>query len=164
MGTPVREQLFDNMLWRLQQITTAGGYKTQVVTAERLLRTWSEVQEAEKPYVGIVDRGASYDQEHFNYLVVDRDISLVCYVQEDTQAAMAAAASDFLDDLIVALLNVDNGLSGSAGGAAAMTAGDTPIITHIILEKDSGDEETEHGGYALRTDWSLRYSRTTDAS
>lgn len=144
-----REDILARIATASADITTGNGYNVSVVTVERLIKTWNEVHEGQKPWVGVVCNGEEYEWQPGGYARTIMDLSLICHVAKDTQANMRIACDNLLDDLIVRFMKNDPGLNGTA--------------TSIVLLRSDTDEEDEHGGFTLRTDWEVVYNRTTNS-
>jgi len=157
MGTPIREQILTNLKWTLEQITTANTYKTTVTTVERLFQSWTETEDVECPYIGIICRGEDYAWGHSGFCRATMDVNLVCHWTRDaTQVAMREGLDGLLDDIIRRLMKDDPGLKGDGGT--------TIKAVSVFVDRADTDEESDRGGRTMNVDLRIIFNRTTSAS
>ena len=149
MGTPVRQNIVDNMYTVLAGITTASGFKTTVSTVEILGKVWSQVPKGLRPWVGIFPRSTKYQYLPANRVRCVFRIAIIAHVAPGTMAAKRESLNDLEDDIFAAL-NADTTRNLNA------------ISTTIVeTETDEGDPESE-GSMVIEVD--VAYLRTTGST
>lgn len=114
MATPARQLILDNIATVLATISVANGYKTNVVTVERTLKSWGDVGVALMPWVGYAPIGQARPTYKPNGLIdVRLPVTIVGHVNTLSGSAKTEALAKFNDDLI-AVLNLDTTRDGNA--------------------------------------------------
>ena len=130
MATPARKLILDDIKTTLEAITVAGGYKTTVVTVERVIRDWGDVSAAQRPWVGFAPRIEAFQFLPGKQVRVKMPVLIIAHISKADVDTKHAALSDLHDD-IVAALGVDPTRAGNA-------------VNTIVLqtEDDTGDPDT----------------------
>ena len=151
MVTPRRKLILDDYITALSGITIANGYKTTVVTVERVIKSWEGSKPGEKPSIGILPQREDITHEPSQQMRVDMTVVLVCHVIGTSAADRYTKLNDLLDDVIVAL-NFDTSRNGQA------------VSTTIVsVETDEGDDDALGDGTMVVHTRCVFY-RTTAAS
>jgi len=155
MGTPNRTSILDNIETTLTGITTANGYKTDVTTVERVLKTWDEVGSEQYPWLGFLAGIATPEYQPGNLMRMILPFTLFGHINEPS-STKSDALSDLEDDLIAAL-NADQ------------TRGDYAVSTTIkTIMSDDGDPDSDEGSKGgsgtIVMEIEIVYMRTTASS
>lgn len=130
MGTPLREAILDDVQTTLEGITVANGYKTTVVTVERVIRHWGDVGSSLRPWLGYMSQPQRFTHQPFGQMRTVMPLYIAGHITASTKAAAAAALTNLEDDIIAAL-------------EADTTRGGNAVMTHIISQQDdAGDPDT----------------------
>jgi len=151
MATPRRKLILDDYITALSGITIANGYKTNVVTVERVIKSWEGSKPGEKPSIGILPQREDITHEPSKQMRVNMTVLVVCHVTGTTIADRYTKLNDLLDDVITAL-NFDT----SRNGYAVST-------TVIAVETDEGDDDALGDGSMVVHTQCVFY-RTSEAS
>lgn len=155
MGTPARKLILDNLATVLAGITVANGYKTTVVTVERVLKDWGTVGAQQMPWLGFAPGKETFEHQPCGVIKTTLELKLVGHINASTDAARCTALSNLVDDVIAAL-NVDT------------TRGDNAVVTTVVdSETDEGDPDTldsRGGSGSVVLTVRVLYFRTTGAS
>ena len=136
----------------LETISVANGYSTDVAHVEIGIRTWTEVPQSQRPYIGIApEQEASYDRVVNGVYDVVMPIAIAVHV-DGPDAEDRLDALDQIEDDILTALRVDP----RRGGAAT--------ATHPV---GLGTDEAEpaklpHGTGLFR--WVVEYQRDDEAT
>ena len=87
----------------LQGITPAGGYLTNVVQVEKLLKSWDDIPESKKPWLGFAPEVERYEYQPNHLIRCFLNLRLVAHVAEKTVDARYTALENLTDDIIRAL-------------------------------------------------------------
>ena len=129
MATPSRKLIVDNIKTTLEGITVAGGYKTTVAKVEVLAKTWLQVAEVVRPWLGIVPKETMYQHLPGGLVRSTFKIDIIGHVIKGTYAEKRERLANLLDDQWAAL-NVDD------------TRGSNAVSTFITeSETDEGAPE-----------------------
>jgi hypothetical protein len=131
MATPSRKLIVDNLKTTLESITVAGGYKSTVTKVEVLAKTWLQVSEVIRPWLGIVPQETLYEHLPGELVRSVLHIDIIGHVSNGTYEEKRTRLADLLDDVWGAI-NVD-----STRGANAVST----MITKS--ETDEGAPEAE---------------------
>ena len=131
MAVPSRKLIIDNLKSTLESITVAGGYKSTVTKVEVLAKTWLQVSEAIRPWLGIVPQETSYEHLPAGRVRSVFNIDIIGHVANGTYEEKRTRLADLLDDVWGAV-NVD------------LTRGANAVNTMITTsETDEGAPEAE---------------------
>jgi len=130
MATPARKLILDNIKTTLAAILVSGGYKTTVVTVERVIRDWGDVAAALRPWIGFMPRVEQFQFLPGGQIRVVMPVIIVGQVSGTTVDNKHSLLSNLHDDIVAAL-----GVDPTRGGNAVNT-----LITQI--EDDTGDPDT----------------------
>ncbi len=154
MADPPRRVAIQALKARLETITVANGYKTTVDTVSRLLKTWSEVGNESRIYIGIMAKREDYEYQPSDNVRVVFMVELICHVQgQDSAAARANKLDDLIDDIMRA-----NDLDPN------LTVATVPSVTMWRPVWSDSDEEDEYGGSTARVSLQLVYHRSQGGS
>lgn len=130
MATPARALILDNIKTTMAAILVAGGYKTTVVTVERVIRDWADPGAIQKPWIGFMPRVEIFRFLPGNQIRVTMPVLIVGHISSTTVDAKHTALSNLHDDIVAAL-----GVDPTRGGNA---------INTVVLqtEDDTGDPDT----------------------
>ena len=131
----------------LQLITVAGGYLTNVVTVEKVLRAWDEIGDSKKPWIGFSPEVERYEYQPSHLIRCFMDLRIVAHVSEKTVDARYTAIENLSDDIIRALRQ-----SVVRGGCA-------DSITLNELQTDQPDPSA-YGAGSLSMLYTVTYYRT----
>ena len=149
MATPSRKLIIDNVKTVLESVTTGNGYKSTVSTVEILAKSWLQVAQVIRPWIGIVPGLTKYEHLPARQVRSVFQIHVIVHVANGTQAQKRERLCDFEDD-IWAALNVDTTRSANA------------ISTTVIeTETDEGDPESD-GTMVMTIE--VAYMRTTGST
>jgi hypothetical protein len=147
-----RETILDRFGALLATITVANGYKTTVVTVERLIKDWTGVSASQRPWIGYMPRQATYEHNSFNSMHVTLPVMVYAHVSAATVAARDTAVLKLHDDILAAIMSDP-------------TMNQNAIDTTVVLdESDIGDPDTiDMGGVGgtLTLTFNVLYERTT---
>tara|TARA_A100001391_G_scaffold199581_1_gene182798 strand:+ start:781 stop:1230 length:450 start_codon:yes stop_codon:yes gene_type:complete len=149
MGTPSRQNIVSNLKTTLETITTGNGYDTDVATVQILAKSWLQVPQQIRPWLGIVPQETNYQYLPNGIIRSVLVIDIIGHVANGTAEQKRARLSGLIDDLFAAL-NVDT----TRNGNAVMT-------TVVSSETDEGDPESD-GTLVLRIN--VVYMRTTGST
>ena len=114
MSTPVRQLILDNISTALSAISIAGGYKTDVATVSRAIKSWGEIGASEMPFVSFAPVGQALPTYKPNgYIDVRMPFTVVSHVNSLSGATKTADLAKLEDDIIAAL-NADTTRGGNA--------------------------------------------------
>jgi hypothetical protein len=131
MAVPSRKLIIDNLKTTLETITVANGYKSTVTKVEVLAKTWLQVSEVLRPWLGIVPQETRYEHLPAGRVRSVFRIDIIGHVSNGTYEEKRTRLADLLDDLWGAL-NVD------------LTRGANAVNTMIVKsETDEGAPEAE---------------------
>ena len=131
MATPSRKLIVDNLKTTLETITVANGYKSTVTKVEVLAKTWLQVAEVIRPWLGIVPQETTYQHLPAGRVRSILHIDIIGHVSNGTYAEKRDRLADLLDDIWGAV-NVD------------LTRGANAVNTMITKsETDEGAPEAE---------------------
>ena len=149
MSTPSRKLIIDNLKTTLESITVANGYKSTVNTVEVLAKTWLQVSEVVRPWLGIVPQETQYEHLPAGRVRSVLKISIIGHVANGTYEEKRTRLSDLLDDVWGAV-NVD------------LTRGANAVNTMITAsETDEGAPEAEG---TIVIDLNVVYMRTAGST
>lgn len=151
MGTPARKAILSNIGTVLATITTANGYKSDVVTVEAVGKGWGDVSTSEKPWIGYSPGREALQYFPGNSIRSELSITLIAHIAGSTQSDRGTKLNDLLDDIIVAL-SVDT----SRGSNAIST-------TVLTVETDEGSADANGFG-SMVIGVNVAYLRTTSSS
>tara|TARA_R110000824_G_C15230416_1_gene678495 strand:+ start:1178 stop:1633 length:456 start_codon:yes stop_codon:yes gene_type:complete len=103
MGTPARTSILSNVATTLATITTGNGYNTTVETVENEAKTWADVPDSQKPWVGYVPTSETLEYLPGNQIRVVLPIDIICHVVGQTASSRSTLLNNLLDDVIAAL-------------------------------------------------------------
>jgi hypothetical protein len=149
MATPSRKLIIDNLKTTLESITVANGYNSTVNTVEVLAKTWLQVSEVVRPWLGIVPQETKYEYLPAGLVRSTMQISVIGHVPNGTYAEKRDRLADLLDDLFAAV-NVDTTRAGNAVSTTVSSA-----------ETDEGAPEAEG---TIVIDLNVVYMRTTGST
>lgn len=132
-------------------ITTGNGFFTDVTTTEQKARMWHNVDDSEKPYVGIQLRTGAPEYNQVRQVFTDALVLLIVhFVLTDDEDAMLEEQMRFLDDVYRAT-------------ASDVTLGKSVISTSVgpNWEVDAGDDIPTH---TMRIELILHYRRPSGGS
>lgn len=130
MATPARKLILDDIKTALEAITVAGGYKTTVVTVERVIRDWADVSAALRPWLGFMPEMERFQFLPGNQIRMVLPVVIIGHLSSTSVDNKHSAISNLHDDIIAAL-----GADATRGGNAINT-----IITSS--EDDTGDPDS----------------------
>jgi len=114
MGTPVRQLILDNVNTVLGTISIAGGYKTDVTTIARSVKSWEELGASQMPFIGFAPVGQSTPSYKPNgFIDVRLPLTIVGHVNSQSGAAKTEDLAKLEDDIIAAM-NADTTRGGNA--------------------------------------------------
>ena len=149
MATPSRELIVDNIKTALEGITVAGGYKSTVSTVEIQAKSWLQVPEGIRPWIGIVPLATRYAYNPGDLVRSTFKIDLIANVQAGTGAEKRERLCDLEDDIWAAL-------------QADTTRNNNAISTSLVeTETDEGDPESD-GTMVISLE--VDYMRTTGST
>jgi len=149
MATPVRKLIIDDIKTTLETITTGNGYKSTASTVEVMAKSWLQVNEAIRPWLGIVPGSTKYEHLPNRLVRAIFQLHIIVHVANGTLEQKRESLNNFEDD-IWAALNVDT------------TRGLNAVSTTIIeTETDEGAPETE-GTMVITAD--VVFMRTTGST
>lgn len=136
MGTAPRQLWLAALEDTLKGITTSSGYKSSVVTAERVVRAPEDIPNDRRPYIGI-QTGKGVPEYHPSYGIrCVEAVTLYCYVPHEGDDKATAGRIDNLLDDIFAALGQDPVLSEAAT--------DVKVVEYDSDESDS-DKDDQSG-------------------
>ena len=91
------------ILGGLQGITVANGYATDVVEVEKLFKSWDDVPESKKPWLGFAPDVERYEYQPSHQIRCYLDLRLIGHVSEKTIDARYDKIENLTDDIIRAL-------------------------------------------------------------
>ena len=103
MATPSRKLIVDNQKTTLESITVANGYKSTVSKVEVLAKTWLQVSEVIRPWLGIVPQETTYQHLPAGRVRSVLHIDIIGHVSNGTYAEKRDRLADLLDDVWGAL-------------------------------------------------------------
>ena len=121
MGTPARTSILSNLGTTLATITTGNGYNTTVVEVENEAKTWADVPDSKKPWVGYVPIAEVLQFLPGNQVRVELPLDVICHVKGNTNADRSTKLNNLLDDVIAAL-NVDTTRGSNAISTTVLSA------------------------------------------
>ncbi len=149
MATPSRKLIIDNLKTTLESITIANGYKSTVNKVEVLAKTWLQVSEVIRPWLGIVPQETSYEHLPAGRVRSVFHIDIIGHVSNGSYEEKRERLADLLDDVWGAV-NVD------------LTRGANAVNTMISQsETDEGAPEAEG---TIVISLNVIYMRTTGST
>ncbi len=121
MGTPARTSILSNLSTALSTITTGNGYNTTVATVENEAKTWADVPDSQKPWVGYVPIAEVMQFLPGDQVRVELPLDIICHVVGNTNADRSTKLNNLLDDVIAAL-NVDTTRGSNAISTTVLSA------------------------------------------
>ena len=103
MATPTRELIVTNIVSTLEGITVAGGYKSTVSTVEVLAKSWLQVSQGIRPWVGVVPGITKYEHLPNRRVRSEFHIDLIVNVASGTHEEKRERLCDLEDDIWAAL-------------------------------------------------------------
>ena len=149
MSTPSRQNIVSNLKTTLETITTSNGYDTDIATVQILAKSWLQVPQQIRPWLGIVPQETNYQYLPNGIIRSVFVVDIIGHVANGTADQKRSRLSGLIDDLFAAL-NVDT----TRNGNAVMT-------TVVSSETDEGDPESD-GTLVLRIN--VVYMRTTGST
>jgi hypothetical protein len=151
MGTPARTSILSNLSTTLASITTGNGYNTTVLTVENEAKTWGDVPESQKPWVGYVPVAEVLQFLPGDQVRVELPLDIICHVSGTTSSDRSTKLNNLLDDVIAAL-SVDT------------TRGSNAISTTVLsVDTDEGAPGAyDQGSMVLRVE--VAFMRTSGQS
>lgn len=155
MANAPRELIADNLATTLAAITVAGGYKSTVVTVERVLKSWDEVgNTARMPWLGFMFEVEQVQHEPGGMLWCRLPFAIVGHLPS-TDATRTSDVNDILDDITKAL-NTDTTRSANAV--------QTTITESTSDEADPDLTNAKGGGASIQVKGVIEYQRTVQGS
>lgn len=149
MGTPSRQLIVSNLKTTLETITVANGYKSTLHTVQILAKSWLQVPQVIRPWMGVVPQETRYQYLPAGLIRSTFHIDLIAHVANGTYDEKRERLSNLVDDVFAAV-SVDTTRNGNA------------ISTTISeTDTDEGDPETD-GTLVIKLD--VVYMRTTGST
>lgn len=131
MATPSRKLIIDDIKTALESIQISNGYKSDVTKVEVLAKTWLQVSEVIRPWLGIVPQKTTYQHLPGGLVRATMQLDIIGHVANGTYEVKRERLANLLDD-VWATLNVDTTRSRNA------------VSTTVFeTETDEGAPETE---------------------
>lgn len=147
---PYRFDIVANIVTTLAAINTPT-YRTTTPTVERGIRTWDEVNERQRPYIGVAPDGEEpYRNEVNGVYDVTLRVAIAMHVDGSDETTRATNLDALIDDIIGAL-------------SADQTRGGSAISTLIrSVTTDEGDPaRVPHGTAVMRVEVNYQRRFTT---
>ena len=149
MATPSRKLIVDNIKTTLESITTGNGYKSDITTVQILAKSWLQVSQVIRPWLGIVPQETNYEYLPNGIIRSVFMLHIIGHVANGTPEEKRERLNDLIDDLFAAL-NVDTTRNGNA------------VMTTVVKsETDEGDPESD-GTLVMQID--VVFMRTTGST
>jgi hypothetical protein len=153
MATPNSTEIVNDLVTALSAISVAGGYKTDVETVSRTVKTWDEA--TQRPEIGVGKQPVIYEPYAPNCLRCTMQVSLVAHILNATEAGRLTAVENLLDDIIKAIYT-DHTRSSNAIDTKILRSDDDLGVGHSVT----------HQGYgaSLLVELECKWDRTTSGS
>ena len=135
------------ILGGLQGITLANGYSMDVVTVEKVLKSWEDVPDSKKPWIGFAPDVERYEYQPTHRIRCFLDLRLIAHVSEKTVDERYEALENLSDDVIRALRQ------------SVIRSGCADSITLTELQTDEADP-LAFGAGSFTMLFRLSYTRT----
>ena len=99
MATPSRKLVIDDLKTVLAAISVASGYKSDVNTVEVLAKTWLQVSDVIRPWLGIVPQETIYQHLPGGLVRSVLHIDIIGHVSKGTYDEKRERLADLLDDI-----------------------------------------------------------------
>lgn len=165
MADTTREVCFDVLAEALATITTANGYRNDVVTVDRTIRYPNEVAQTDRPWCAVYpdsERVTTHEHRGMRYIRTTEKIVVQGILQAEPGAPMWKALSDFRDDLIACMYGaaINGAGSGSTSGAGVQVTLQESITGEMAPDSHQSDGATA----VIFLYFDLVYDETTQRS
>lgn len=155
MATPARKEILDNIETTLAAILTAGGYNTDVVTVEKLIRDHDDVAASLRPWIGFMARPEQFGYLPGGQIRVVMPIFIGFHLTSSSEANRNTDLANLHDDIVAAL-----GSDPTRGGNAVST-----MITTAQDDLGDPDNTDSQGRNSTGTiEAQVVYMRTTGST
>lgn len=149
MATPSRQLIISNLKTTLETITTGNGYKSTLNTVQILAKSWLQVPQVIRPWLGIVPQETRYQYLPGGLIRSIFHIDLIAHIANGSYEEKRERLSNLVDDIFAAI-SVDTTRNGNA-------------ISTTISETDTDEGDPESDG-TLVVKLDVVYMRTTGST